>query len=83
MKIYAYIMINVQTGKTPEVFENLKKIKGMQIISVTAGEYDIIARVEVNSLEELYDITNKIHAIKGISRTITLVVEKEYQRRDK
>ncbi len=70
-------MINVEVGKIAGVVEKLKKIDGIGNIAVVAGEFDIIVRVRVRSVEELFDITEKIHKIDGIVRTTTHVVEKE------
>lgn len=75
--IAAYIMINIAVGKVREVVEQLKKIDHVKFISVVAGEYDAIVRVQVNNLEELFEVTEKIHAISGVERTTTHVVEKE------
>ena len=77
MPIYAYIMINVEVGKILKVVENLRKISGIKNISVVAGEFDVIVRAEVGSLEELFYLTEEIHRIPGIIRTTTQVVEKE------
>ena len=75
--IVAYIMINVEVGKLAKVVEELKRIENIGNIAVVAGEFDIIVRVRVSSLEELFDVTERIHGIDGIERTTTHVVEKE------
>lgn len=76
-KIPAYILINVDVGKIASVFKQLIDVPQTTHVSVTAGEFDIIIRVMVNDLEELFQITEKIHEIEGILRTVTHVVEKE------
>ncbi len=76
-KVNAYILINVKVGTTAHVFNELSKIDEATHISLTAGEFDIIVRVTVNSLEELFNLTEKIHKIDGIIKTVTHVVEKE------
>jgi len=75
--IIAYVMINVTVGKMRSVINELKKIEHVKSISVVAGEYDVIVRVHSNSLEELFEVTEKIHAIDGVERTTTHIVEKE------
>ena len=77
--IIAYIMINVEVGKMMQVIEDLKKIEHIESIAAVAGEYDIIVRVHVNSLEELFMLTEEIHKIEGIVRTTTHIVEKEFK----
>ena len=81
-KVLAYIMINVEVGKTSEVFSALQRIPSAELVSVTAGEFDIIVRVSVDSLEDLFEETEKIHKIDGVAKTITLVVEKEARREE-
>lgn len=76
--VSAYILINVEVGKSAEVIEKIRNIPGVQSVAYTTGEYDLILRVTVNSLEDLYEITTKeIHKIDGITKTITYVIEKE------
>ncbi|MEX0568470.1 MAG: Lrp/AsnC family transcriptional regulator [Candidatus Njordarchaeota archaeon] len=75
--IRAFVMINVEVGKIAHVVEELKRIQNIENIAVVAGEFDIIVRVRVQSLEDLFEVTEKIHKINGIERTTTHVVEKE------
>ncbi len=75
--IVAYIMINVAVGKVASVVEKLRGVSNIKWISVVAGEYDIIVRVHVDTLEDLFYVTEKIHKIEGIVKTTTHVVEKE------
>jgi len=75
--ISAYILINVKIGFIEKVMEDLKKIRNVKSVAITAGLYDLVVRVEVETLEELFQLTNKIHEIEGIERTNTHVIEKE------
>jgi len=75
--IKAYILILTYVGNLHTVLEEMRKIENLESIAVVAGDYDIIVKVEVEKLEDLMDITNKIHSIKGVKRTNTQVIEKE------
>ena len=76
--ISAYIFIKVAIGKLQDVVEKLREIGCAESIAVTTGEFDIVLRVKVKDLEELYDVTtNKIHKIDGIISTLTHIIEKE------
>jgi DNA-binding Lrp family transcriptional regulator len=78
MSVSAYIFFLVKLGKSPEVIEQLRKIPQIDSVAVVTGNYDVIAKIVVNNLEELYEIaTQKIHMIEGIEDTHTAVVEKE------
>lgn len=75
--ITAYILINVKIGYIDKVMEDLKKIRNVKSVAITAGLYDLVVRVKVETLEELFQVTNEIHEIEGIERTNTHVIEKE------
>ncbi|NPD88116.1 MAG: Lrp/AsnC ligand binding domain-containing protein [Asgard group archaeon] len=78
MTVSAYIFFIIKLGKTQEVIDQLRKIPEIVSVAVVTGEYDVIAKVIVENLEELYEIaTQRIHMIEGIEDTQTAVVEKE------
>jgi len=75
--VKAYILMEIEIGKTDDVVEHLRKIPQATKIAVTTGGYDIVVLLEVANLEELYDITVlHIHTISGIKETQTAVVAK-------
>ena len=75
--VIAYALIVVERGYLETVTRMLSEVKGVKRVSVVTGIYDVIARIEVGSLEELYDVSRAIDSIPGIERTNTHVVEKE------
>ncbi|NWF96599.1 MAG: Lrp/AsnC ligand binding domain-containing protein [Candidatus Thorarchaeota archaeon] len=78
MAVTAYMLMSIEIGRTEAVVERLRAIEPITKIAVTTGVYDIILRLEVPSLDDLYDITLKIHSIPGIKETSTAVVEKMF-----
>lgn len=75
--VMAYVLMEIEIGKTDDVVEHLRKIPQATKIAVTTGGYDIVVLLEVTNLEELYDITvHHIHTTPGIKDTQTAVVEK-------
>jgi len=75
--VNAYIMIQMQPGLTEKAIKEMRKIENVEKISVVAGEYDIVVRVNSKSLENLLNITNDLQMIKGVKKTTTQVIEKE------
>ena len=75
--INAYILISMQPGNSEKAIKEMRKIENIAKISVVAGEYDIVVRTQVETLEHLLKVTDKIHAIKGVNKTTTQVIEKE------
>jgi DNA-binding Lrp family transcriptional regulator len=75
--ISAYILITVQPGKTDKSIKEMRQISNLAKISIIAGEYDIVVRAQVENLEELLDVTDKIQTIDGVTKTTTQIIEKE------
>jgi len=75
--INAYILINMKPGDTKKAIEKMREISNIAKISVVAGEFDIVVRVQVKNLDRLLMVTQKIQMIKGVNKTTTQVIEKE------
>ena len=75
--ISAYILINMKPGNFDKAIEAMRKIENIIKISVVAGEFDIVTRVQVKSLDKLLKVTNKIQMIDGVKKTTTQIIEKE------
>ncbi len=75
--VKAYVLMEIEIGRTDEVVEGLRKIPQATKVAVTTGGFDIVVLLEVDSLEELYEVTvHRIHQLPGIKETQTAVVEK-------
>ncbi len=76
-KVLAYVLMEIEIGKTDEVVDQLRHIYEATKVAVTTGSYDIVVLLEVDNLEHLYELTvRRIHKIAGIKHTQTAVVEK-------
>ena len=72
MATKAYILIETTVGKSTDVSEVLTGLPDVVNVDAVTGPYDIIAIVsskDLNSVGEL--VTNDIHTIPGIVRTVT------------
>lgn len=68
----AFVLIETTVGRTKEVATALKDLKGVTSVDAVTGPYDVIAIIEAATLNEIGDIvTQVIHPIAGISRTVT------------
>jgi DNA-binding Lrp family transcriptional regulator len=75
MNARAYVLVETAVGKTKAVVTSLKKMEGIKSVDTVTGPYDVIAIVEASTLNDVGDIiTSKIHAVDGISRTVTCLV---------
>ncbi len=75
--INAYILITMRPGNSDKTIKEMRKLENVEKISVVAGEYDIVVRVQVENLEELLEVTNEIQMVDGVKKTTTQVIEKE------
>jgi len=72
MATRAYILIETAVGKTREVVHELRTIPLISAVDVVTGPYDIIAVVEADDLNAIGEmVTNKLHIIGGVLRTVT------------
>jgi len=73
--VNAYSLISAEPGKTAEVFKRVKMIEGVKKAEAVAGPYDIVARIEVDSLEKLTKaVFGDVRSIPGVTNTTTLIV---------
>ena len=71
----AFILIEAVVGKTKEVVDGLRQAEGVKSVDTVTGPYDVIAIIEAETLNEIGDIvTQKVHPVPGISRTVTCLV---------
>ena len=75
--INAYILLSMKPGKSDTAIREMRKIGNVEKISIVAGDYDIVVRVKVKSLEKLLVVTDKLQMIEGVKKTTTQVIEKE------
>jgi len=68
-----YVLINTAPTMIHEVYSELLKIDGIVELEELYGEYDLIAKVEVEDFAELGRlVTDRIRAVKGVIDTKTL-----------
>ncbi|RLE77005.1 MAG: Lrp/AsnC family transcriptional regulator [Thermoprotei archaeon] len=72
-KVLAYVILVVGVGQEHRILEEVKKLSEVKDAHIVYGEYDIIARVEVDSIKKLENVIKTIRSIKGVLRSITLI----------
>lgn len=77
MAAKAFVLIETAVGKTKEVINILNKSEGIKTVDAVTGPYDIIAVVEGEDLNTIGNmVTNRIHPIPGVNRTVTCLAIK-------
>jgi DNA-binding Lrp family transcriptional regulator len=71
----AFVLINAEIGSESEVLEELKAMPEVKEAHLVYGVYDIITRLETETLQNLKDtISQKIRRIEKIRSTLTMMV---------
>ncbi len=75
MVVQAYILIQTEVGQAAEVAREIAQLSGVTLAEDVTGPYDVIARVEAPSMDELgHLVVARIQDVKGITRTLTCTV---------
>lgn len=70
----AYVLINCELGSEEAIIQQLKGLEGIREVHGTFGAYDILAKIESDTVEKLREtITWKIRKIEKIRSTLTLM----------
>jgi DNA-binding Lrp family transcriptional regulator len=74
MGVVAFVLINCELGSEASVIEQIKPLKDVTEIRGTFGAYDIIVRLQSESVTTLREyITHKIRKLDKIRSTLTLM----------
>jgi DNA-binding Lrp family transcriptional regulator len=75
MTVHAYVLIQTEVGKAADVARKVGAIDGVVVAEDVTGPYDVIARTEASSIDELGRlVVSQVQMIDGITRTITCPV---------
>lgn len=70
--VEAIVLVQVKAGASSAVANAVGQVAGVTEAYVVTGPYDIIARVEADSLDDLGGmVVSGIQTIEGVSRTLT------------
>jgi hypothetical protein len=73
--ITTYILMETKVGEAVGVARDVAGIHGVRSVEAVTGPFDVIARVEAESLHDLaHGPLAEIHAVQGITRTLTCPV---------
>jgi DNA-binding Lrp family transcriptional regulator len=72
--IEAFVLVQVDVTVGRKVGDEIGRIPGVQLAQVVTGPYDVIVRVEADSMELLGKLIDEIQKITGVTRTLTCPV---------
>ncbi|MFB6266781.1 MAG: Lrp/AsnC family transcriptional regulator [Halodesulfurarchaeum sp.] len=72
--VIAYVLIKANTGEADRLLEDISSIDDVLDAHVVAGDVDLIAKIEVESPQEVKDIVaNQIQSTDGVEDTETYI----------
>jgi len=73
--VQAYILVQTEVGRAADVARQIAEISGVMQAEDVTGPYDVIVRAGAENMDELGKlIAAQIHAVEGITRTLTCPV---------
>lgn len=74
----AFVLVNAELGHEGLLAEKMKKLTGVKEAYAIYGVYDIMLKVEADSMEGLKDfISMKIRRMDGVKSTLTMLIMEE------
>ena len=71
----AFVMINVEIGSDEEVLKGLQDIEGVKESYSVYGVYDIVAKIEADTMDKLKNIvTFDIRRLNKVRSSLTMIV---------
>jgi DNA-binding Lrp family transcriptional regulator len=71
----AYVLINTEPKHMEDVASTLEKLDSVVEVFPVYGVYDLVAKIQAETMEKLKDIvTFKIRSLKNVRSTITMLI---------
>ena len=71
----SYVLMNVELGSDQKVLNEVRKVPNVKECHRVYGVYDMIVKVEADSMDKLKEIiTSKIRRLDGVRSTLTMIV---------
>ena len=78
--VVAIVLIRVKPNHDREVLERVKKLEAVKDAITVYGEYDLVAKIDVENLDDLdtfiFDIVRPISGVVGTTTLIATSVKK-------
>jgi DNA-binding Lrp family transcriptional regulator len=71
----AYVLVNTEMGSEDDVLNRLKKLKSVKEVHTVYGSYDIVIKVEADTMDRLKEITTfEVRKIDQVRNTHTMII---------
>lgn len=73
----AFILLNTEMGREENIISELKNLEEVKEVFRVYGVYDIIAKVESDTIDKVKEIIKwKLRNLTGVKSTLTMIVMK-------
>ena len=73
----AFVLFNTELGREENIIRDLKNFEEVKEVFRVYGVYDIIAKVESDTMDKVKEIiTWKLRKLTGVKSTLTMIVMK-------
>ena len=73
----AYVLIALDSAREQQIYEEIKEMEGIKDAHILFGEWDMVAKLELENPEALSAfVIQNIRAIPGVRLTSTMIVAK-------
>ena len=77
----AYVLVSVDVGNEESVIEKMKKIENVTEYYITYGTYDILVRVEADTLEKIKKTVDmKMRKLDSVKSSVTMIVMEKWMK---
>jgi len=80
MSVLAYVLFKVASGTEREVAQKMTEFDEVMQIDIVFGEYDVVARMATDDLNELEEfVSKKVRTVPNVLVTSTMIISREYK----
>lgn len=72
-KVVAFVLLNTVSERTEPILEFMRQNDKIKEAYIIYGDWDILVKIEVESLPELTNLVMSLRKEKGIKKTSTLI----------
>ncbi|OYT41104.1 MAG: AsnC family transcriptional regulator [Desulfurococcales archaeon ex4484_58] len=77
----AIVLIQTEIGAESRVMDELMKIPEIKEAYIVYGTYDVVVKIEADTLEKIREvITDKIRKLTDIRTTVTMIIVEKKQK---
>ena len=70
----AFVMINAEVGSEDELAKEVRKLNNVREVHPVYGVYDIVVKIEAETMDQLKEVISKIRKLDKIRSTLTMTV---------